>query len=47
MKTRLHRRLPLVGIAIGLLLAAVPAWAHHAFSAEFDADNPVTLRGAV
>jgi hypothetical protein len=39
--------LPLVGVAVGLLLAAVPARAHHAFSAEFDGDKPVTLRGAL
>lgn len=32
---------------IWLLLAAVPALAHHAFSAEFDAKRPVTLRGTV
>ena len=33
--------------AVGMLAAAVPAVAHHAFSAEFDADMPVTLRGTV
>jgi hypothetical protein len=26
---------------------AAPVWAHHAFSAEFDANAPVTLRGPV
>ena len=34
-------------IGIGLLLAAVPVWAHHAFAAEFDANKPVKFRGTV
>lgn len=33
--------------AVGMLAAAAPAVAHHAFSAEFDADMPVTLKGTV
>ena len=33
--------------AVGMLVAASPAVAHHAFSAEFDADMPVTLKGTV
>ncbi|MCU1336559.1 MAG: hypothetical protein JWO19_2140 [Bryobacterales bacterium] len=35
-----------LGIA-GLLLAAAPVWAHHAFAAEFDAQKPVKLKGTV
>jgi hypothetical protein len=33
--------------AFGLLLSAVSAYAHHAFSAEFDEKKPVKLRGTV
>lgn len=33
--------------AIGLIVAARPLVAHHAFSAEFDAKRPVKLRGVV
>lgn len=31
----------------GLLLAAVPVVAHHAFAAEFDRNKPVTVHGTV
>ena len=30
-----------------LLIAAVPAVAHHAFATEFDAQKPVTMKGIV
>ena len=32
---------------LGLLLAGRPLVAHHSFAAEFDAENPVQLRGVV
>src|ERR1700704_6143753 len=42
------RRTISVGIAVlGLLLAAAPVAAHHPFSAEFNADKPIALRGVV
>ena len=34
-------------LAVALVLAAAPAVAHHAFSAEFDAKKPVHLEGLV
>jgi hypothetical protein len=36
-----------LGISALMLTLAVPVVAHHAFSAEFDANAPVTLQGAV
>ena len=33
--------------SVALLLAASPAMAHHAFAAEFDTDQPVTVRGVI
>lgn len=32
---------------IGLLLATAPVSAHHAFAAEFDANQPLTLKGTI
>ena len=40
-------RITLAGVVLGLLVAAVPLVAHHAFSAEFDATKPVRLRGKI
>ena len=35
-----------VGV-VGLLLASASAWAHHAFSAEFDVNKPIKLQGSL
>jgi Family of unknown function (DUF6152) len=37
----------LTAITFGALLAAGPVIAHHSFSAEYDANQPLTLRGRV
>ena len=42
--TRAPRRM---AVGRGLVAAAPPTWAHHAFSAEFDVAQPVELKGVV
>lgn len=36
-----------VMVAVGLLYATAPVGAHHSFSAQYDANKPITLRGTI
>jgi hypothetical protein len=43
----MRTRLLAIAAGLGLLLAAAPARAHHAFAAEFDATKPIKVQGTV
>lgn len=45
--TQTWRMLAAAAVAAAGLACGGSAFAHHAFSAEFDADQPITLRGTV
>jgi hypothetical protein len=40
-------KIALVVAGSALTLSAIPAWAHHAFAAEFDAKKPLHFEGTV
>ena len=41
----MQTRIKVAMLGMALAVAAIPAWAHHSFSAEFDVNKPVTLEG--
>ena len=45
----MRMKLPLMiaAIAAFVILTTAPAWAHHAFAAEFDSKQPVKFKGVV
>jgi uncharacterized protein DUF6152 len=43
----MRNKLVIATTGIFLLLASAPLWAHHAFSAEFDVNRPLTLKGTL
>jgi hypothetical protein len=43
----MRNKLAIATAAILLLAASAPVWAHHAFSAEFDVNKPLTIKGTL
>jgi len=40
-------KVAVLAVGAGLAVGAIPAWAHHAFAAEFDAKKPLHFEGTV
>lgn len=43
----MRAKLAVIAVVGGVLLASGSAWAHHAFSAEFDVNKPIKLSGTL
>jgi Family of unknown function (DUF6152) len=43
----MRTKLAAAAVGVCVLLGAAQAWAHHAFSAEFDVNKPLTLKGSL
>ena len=41
------KRNAILALAAIVGLAGLPAWAHHSFAAEYDSNQPITLKGTV
>jgi len=46
-ESQMRTRLFAFVLGSALVAASAPAWAHHAFAAEFDSTKPLTLKGTV
>ena len=47
MKRRLLQGAGAITFGVGMLLATGPVFAHHSFSAEYDSQSPLTLKGTI